>query len=259
MKHQRVKALFMLDVSEIFGPTVQGEGKRVGRPSIFIRLARCNLSCSGFAVQYVDDKGQKKLGCDTYYAVDPCFKSQWKKQTSTDIIEQVTALCGDNKYDIVISGGEPLLFWKKADFQALLAHFYKQKQQVTIETNASITIQFTENYQQHVLFSMSVKLANANEPVQKRINPQAIKNIVDNSTDCYFKFVVNKQEAQSCLTEIKQITGAAAHIDVYLMPQGDTVQALANNDQAVVDLCTKHNYIYCDRTHVRIWSDKRGV
>ena len=249
----------MLDVSEIFGPTVQGEGKRVGRPSIFIRLARCNLSCSGFAVPYIDDKGLQKLGCDTYYAVDPCFKSQWKKQTSADIIAQVSKLSGDNKYDIVISGGEPLLFWKKSDFQELLEYFYKQKQQVTIETNASIAIQFTQLYQTHVLFSMSVKLANANEPVQKRINPQAIKNIVENSIDCYFKFVVNKQEAHFCLAEIKQITSAASDVDVYLMPQGDTVEALAKNDQAVVELCTEHNYIYCDRTHVRIWSDKRGV
>ena len=50
-----------LDIQEIF-PTIQGEGPRVGTPSIFIRLGGCNLACTfcdtefeSFSNRAVDD------------------------------------------------------------------------------------------------------------------------------------------------------------------------------------------------------------
>jgi len=35
----------MLKVNEIFGPTIQGEGKSSGMPCAFLRLSLCNLHC----------------------------------------------------------------------------------------------------------------------------------------------------------------------------------------------------------------------
>ncbi|MDQ3757733.1 MAG: 7-carboxy-7-deazaguanine synthase QueE, partial [Actinomycetota bacterium] len=35
-----------LVVSEVFGPTWQGEGPSVGRTAAFVRLGRCNLACT---------------------------------------------------------------------------------------------------------------------------------------------------------------------------------------------------------------------
>ncbi|XPV54748.1 MAG: hypothetical protein ACNI3H_07570 [Halarcobacter ebronensis] len=67
----------MLEVNEIFGPTIQGEGKRVGTASVFIRFGKCNFKCEGFAVEYETPSGIKKCACDSYYAVDPAFKDQW--------------------------------------------------------------------------------------------------------------------------------------------------------------------------------------
>lgn len=249
----------MLEISEIFGPTVQGEGCRVGRPSVFIRLARCNFRCSGFAVEYISTDGVTKSGCDTYYAVDPCFKQQWQKLTADEVIAQVSHLCGGQAYDIVISGGEPLLFWKNSDFQQVLKHFSELGQRITIETNASLEIEFCKEYQKHILFSMSVKLSFVDEPQHKRVNIAALQNIIQHADACYFKFVINARHAAESIQEIKEITAPWPAVDVYLMPQGDTVEVLAEHDQAVVQLCTEHNYIYCDRTHIRIWDDRRGV
>ena len=42
----------MLEVNEIFGPTIQGEVKLVGNLSIFIRFGKCNFKCVGFNVEY---------------------------------------------------------------------------------------------------------------------------------------------------------------------------------------------------------------
>ena len=67
----------MLEINEIFGPTIQGEGKLVGTPSIFIRFGKCNFSCTGFGVVYETPSGIKKCACDSYYAVDKEFKDTW--------------------------------------------------------------------------------------------------------------------------------------------------------------------------------------
>jgi ribosome-binding ATPase YchF (GTP1/OBG family) len=52
MKPQKVKVQYMLEVSEIFGPTIQGEGQKIGTPSVFVRFGKCNFDCSGFGVEY---------------------------------------------------------------------------------------------------------------------------------------------------------------------------------------------------------------
>ena len=54
----------MLEVNEIFGPTIQGEGKLVGNLSIFIRFGKCNFKCVGFNVEYETPSGIKKCACD---------------------------------------------------------------------------------------------------------------------------------------------------------------------------------------------------
>jgi organic radical activating enzyme len=65
-----------LYLSECFY-SLQGEGKRVGIPSIFIRFTGCNMECQGFGVKYNDPiTGELKYGCDSYYAVDKSFKNQ---------------------------------------------------------------------------------------------------------------------------------------------------------------------------------------
>ncbi len=51
----------MLEINEIFGPTIQGEGKLVGTPSIFIRFGKCNFKCAGFNVEYDTPSGKKNL------------------------------------------------------------------------------------------------------------------------------------------------------------------------------------------------------
>ena len=55
----------MLEVNEIFGPTIQGEGKLVGNLSIFIRFGKCNFKCVGFNVEYETPSGVKKCACDS--------------------------------------------------------------------------------------------------------------------------------------------------------------------------------------------------
>ena len=254
----------MLEINEIFGPTIQGEGKLVGTPSIFIRFGKCNFSCTGFGVVYETPSGIKKCACDSYYAVDKEFKDTWTKyQSYNDIVAEVDNLISTYNYnykiDIVITGGEPLLYWNKKEFQKLLKHYIENGHKVTIETNASLNLNFEFDYQKEILFSMSVKLSNSLEPLNKRINKNTLVKILENTKDSYMKFVIGKDFLNKAKAEIIEILKDIPKCEVYLMPLGDTADEINKNCEDVINMAIENGFKYCDRLHIRVWNNKRGV
>lgn len=249
----------MLEINEIFGPTIQGEGKLVGTPSIFIRVGKCNFRCEGFSVEYETPSGIKKCSCDTFYAVDPAFKDQWKSMSCEDIVKKVEELKPNYNVDIVITGGEPLLYWRDLEFQKLLKYYVENDYKITIETNASLNIELDEEYQKKVLFSMSVKLSNSLEPLKKRLNVNTLTKILNNTKDSYLKFVVDKAFKEQAQKEIEEILSLIPRTDVYLMPMGDTAYEITQNCESMINMAIENGFKYCDRLHIRIWDNKRGV
>ncbi len=249
----------LLEVNEIFGPTIQGEGKLVGTPSIFIRFGKCNFKCEGFNVEYETPSGIKKCSCDSYYAVDMAFKEQWQQMNADEIIKEVLLLEPNYKIDIVITGGEPLLYWKNEEFQKLLKHYIENNYKVTIETNGSLNIDLTETYQKQILFSMSVKLSNSLEPLKKRVNVNTLTKIITQTEGSYLKFVIDEGFKEEANIEIQNILSSIPKVDVFLMPMGDTAEQINKNSEAVINLAIENGYKYCDRLHIRVWDNKRGV
>ncbi len=249
----------MLEINEIFGPTIQGEGKLIGTPSIFIRVGKCNMKCVGFNVEYETPSGIKKCSCDSYYAVDTAFKEQWHKMSCQDIIKKVEELKPNYNVDIVITGGEPLLYWQNEEFQSLLKYYVENNYKVTIETNASLNINFTQDYQEKILFSMSVKLSNSLEPLKKRVNIDTLTSIINKTKDSYLKFVIDKDFKEQATKEINSILSQIPKIDTYLMPMGDTADEINSNCETVIDMAIENGFKYCDRLHIRVWDNKRGV
>lgn len=250
----------MLEISEIFGPTIQGEGKKAGTPSVFIRFSKCNMNCSGYNVEYQTPTGTKNYSCDSYYAIDPTFKAQWKRYEShEELVQEVEKLFLDYKPDIVITGGEPLIYWNNKEFQKLLEHFILNDFHVTIETNGSLNIDFTQAYQKEILFSLSVKLSNCGESFEKRINLNALTTIIKQTKESYLKFVVNKAFIPDAKKEITQILNQIPFCEVYLMPMGETLNELNDNAKEVIQMAIQNNFKYSDRIHIRVWDNKRGV
>lgn len=81
-------------VSEIFGPTVQGEGVLIGRPTVFVRTGGCDFRCAW---------------CDTLYAVLPEYHNEWRPMTPAAIMAEVEALSGGRPILVTLSGGNPAL------------------------------------------------------------------------------------------------------------------------------------------------------
>lgn len=249
----------MLEVNEIFGPTIQGEGKRTGNPSVFIRFGQCNMQCSGFEVEYETPSGIKKCSCDSYHASDSAFRDEWQKfETSKPLIEEVNKLLPCYKTDIVITGGEPLLYWRDKEFQKFLHYYHAKGYHITIETNGSINIDL-EPWHKDILFSMSVKLSNSGEPVFKRINIPTLKKILELSKESYLKFVLDVDFLPQATQEIEEILTQIPPCEVYVMPLGDTAESIDKNALSVINFALKKGYKYSDRLHIRVWDNKRGV
>lgn len=91
-----VQATDMLRVSEVY-LSVQGEGLRVGLPTVFLRFGGCNLRCPGWP-------------CDTQHAIDPKYRNEWKRHTVEELVQRVHNVSGANDEVVICyTGGEPFL------------------------------------------------------------------------------------------------------------------------------------------------------
>ena len=107
-----------LIISEIFGPTVQGEGALVGKPTVFVRTGGCDYRCSW---------------CDTLYAVEKQYKDEWQTLSTQAVWEQIQAL-SPAPILITLSGGNPALM----DFSSLIEIGHQAGYTFALETQGSI-------------------------------------------------------------------------------------------------------------------------
>ena len=256
----------MVPVVEIFS-SLQGEGERAGVPSIFVRTGLCNFRCEGFGCTIVAPDGETVTGCDSIRAVSPKFKDRWKQFIDyEDFVKEIESYFPQYdkhniiKPDIVFTGGEPLLFWKDDVYQRTLSYFLSRHHKVTIETNASLDIDFFREYQKKIQFSMSVKLSNSGEPEHKRINIDTITKMLEYGNNSYLKFVVSKDSWDNDFKEIKGILKRIPiFAPVYLMPLGETQTHLEKNAKFVFEKCIELGFCYSDRLHIRCFNDKEAV
>ncbi|MFB9149280.1 7-carboxy-7-deazaguanine synthase QueE [Roseovarius ramblicola] len=81
-------------VSEIFGPTIQGEGALIGQPTVFVRTGGCDYRCSW---------------CDSLHAVDADYRHTWAPMQPGTVLAEVARLSGDRPILVTLSGGNPAI------------------------------------------------------------------------------------------------------------------------------------------------------
>lgn len=81
-------------VSEIFGPTIQGEGALIGQPTVFVRTGGCDYRCSW---------------CDSLHAVDSDYRETWVPMRAEAVMEEVARLSAGRPIMVTLSGGNPAI------------------------------------------------------------------------------------------------------------------------------------------------------
>lgn len=223
-------------VSEVFGPTWQGEGPSLGRRTGFLRLGQCNLDCAW---------------CDTPYTWD---WSRYDKETElsrrsiADLVAEIAAL---DVPMLVISGGEPLM--QQQGVAELLAAL-PSTLRVEIETNGTIAphADIIDRVDQ---FNVSPKLANSLVLLGKRRKSSVLRALRE-SGKAVFKFVA---ASVADLAEIDEIVTAAELAPIYVMAEGTSPDVILTRTRELADTVLARGWNMTTRLHVLIWGEQRGV
>lgn len=229
-----------LTVSEVFGPTVQGEGPSAGRRAMFLRLGRCNLDCKWCDTPYTWD-WQGKNGV--------VFKpaDELRDVSVRELVDHFAAMLGDDL--LVITGGEPMIQQRRiVQFLDVLDH-----DDVEIETNG--TQRAHARLGERVRFNVSPKLSGSGVARERAIDFDVLRDF-DGRFGASFKFVcVDERDVAEVDQLVKQLP--LARSSVWIMPEGRSVDALTAH-VAVAELAIARGYNVSGRLHVTLWGDQRG-
>ncbi len=252
-RDKRGKQLVKLPASGLTIPgTIQGEGKLNGVPSLFIRLAGCNLHCG-----WQTDDGHFSP-CDTAYAAYD-IREAYPMEVE-DICQTIIQNCASIRH-LVITGGEPLL--QKKELKILCS---KLKQigdfHITLETNATLfDAEVAENID---LFSLSPKL-NSSHPNQHiiSINPACIQKFITHAKTQQKEFQLKFVYAcESDIPEIKELLSQLKEWqreDILLMPLGESADILRINTHKTLEHCIRNGWRFCERLHISLFGEQIGV
>jgi 7-carboxy-7-deazaguanine synthase len=229
-----------MKVAELFY-SIQGEGKLVGVPSVFVRASGCNLRCSW---------------CDTPYA-------SWDPEGDDVPVDEIVrrVLVFPTRY-VVLTGGEPMIMPEIAE---LCRRLGAEGRHLTMETAATV-------YQpvEIDLASLSPKLSNSTPAdraggrfaaahERQRINLHVIQQFIDTTPAFQLKFVVSGEsdvaEVRSLLREIRGWQPA----DVLLMPEGTDPATLQSRTPWLSDVCKTTGFRFCHRLHIELYGNVRGT
>lgn len=225
----------MLTISEVFGPTLQGEGPSAGRRAGFVRLGRCNQQCTFCDTPYTWD-------WDRY---DPAVELH--EMTVDTILEQVDAM---DVPMVVLTGGEPLL--QQRGLEPLLRALKQRGLRVEVETAGTIAPTVLDLVDQ---WNVSPKLANSGNPLERRYKPDVLR-VFQATGQAVFKFVACEA---TDLDEIAAMVDECGLTDVWVMPEGTDAATLEKRSQAIGDAVVARGWNLTTRLHILIWGDKRGV
>jgi 7-carboxy-7-deazaguanine synthase len=279
-----------IKIAELFY-SIQGEGRYMGVPSVFLRTFGCNFTCGGFgmprgelsnereaiAERILEFKDYNELplvstGCDSYASWDARFKDLSPLVETDGIVERIMEMLPHKEWHdehLVITGGEPLLGWQK-QYPDLLRHpKMKDLKEITFETNGTmrLTTAFKEflaewafgGDEREITFSVSAKLPCSGEPWDDAIKPERVVEYEQYGT-AYLKFVIATEQDfadAECAIAAYRTAGFKGH--VYLMPVGGVESVYAMNNRNVAILAMKNGLRYSDRLQVPLFKNEWGT
>lgn len=243
-----------MKISEIFGPTIQGEGAAAGRHCLFVRLSLCNLECSWCDTPYTWAFTEAKASS---LAVPQVFDrdANSHEMTAATVVEELNKLWPMyiRPTMVVISGGEPMM--QQNDLIVLTAMLRQYGHDVHIETAG--TLMPSGSLDDLVAqYNVSPKLGHSGNVLSKRIKPEVLKFFAGNFK-AWFKFVVKEiGDLDEIDLLVKEYSIRPSRVMV--MPEGVTAPDNINVAREVADEAITRGYGLTFRSHILLWKDVRG-
>jgi 7-carboxy-7-deazaguanine synthase len=285
-----------IKIAELFY-SIQGEGRYMGVPSVFLRTFGCNFKCAGFGMprgevsheatdlaathtmiesfQKYEDLPLVSTGCDSYASWMPEFKDLSPMLTSEAIVDRIMEIIPHGEWKdehLVITGGEPLLGWQRA-YPELLSHpKMAGLKEITFETNGTQKLdpkfkEYLEDWRlpdtpfalRDITFSVSAKLPCSGEKWEDAICPEVVREYEDVGY-AYLKFVVtNEQDVQDAERAVEEYRAVGFTGPVYLMPVGGVERVYTLNNRAVAEMAMRKGWRYSDRLQVPLFKNEWGT
>jgi len=235
-------------VSEIFGPTIQGEGVLIGLPTVFVRTGGCDYRCSW---------------CDSLHAVDNRFRGDWQAMSVEQIWEQVRALSGGEPLTVSLSGGNPAI----QPLGELIECGHREGYRFALETQGSVARDW---------FSMLDTLVLSPKPPSSQMGTdwsrfEACLAAAQGRPLTVLKLVVFDDEDYAYA---KDAAARYPHLPIYLQPGNHTPPSPDTDDVIVdmtgvmrrmewlIDKVTQDRWFgarVLPQLHVLLWGNTRGV
>ncbi len=191
-------------------------------PSVFLRLAGCNLRCTF---------------CDTQEAL-----SGGVKFSLSEVKKRILELRG-SRSNLVVTGGEPLLQAKA--LEVLLPELLRHFSWAEMETNGTLPPLKVPGLR----YNVSPKLSNSGEPYSRRIKEVILKEFL--RLPAIFKFVIKDRSDLPEVLSLAEKVGIPSE-RIWLMPMASTARELELRASDVALLALEYGFRYCDRLHLRL-------
>lgn len=234
-------------VSEIFGPTIQGEGALIGLPTVFVRTGGCDYRCSW---------------CDSLHAVDAEYRATWVPMSAEAVMGEVARLSGERPIMVTLSGGNPAI----QPLSALIDLGHARGYSFAIETQGSVARDWFSALDMLVL---SPKPPSSGMVVDWAVFESCVVAAKDAAT--VLKIVVFDEVDYQWA---RQVAGRYPGLPVYLQP-GNHTPPPPEDDAATVDqdgIDARMRWLVervtgdgwfdakvLPQLHVMLWGNKRGV
>ncbi|RUZ71389.1 7-carboxy-7-deazaguanine synthase QueE [Mesorhizobium sp. M7A.F.Ca.US.006.01.1.1] len=235
-------------VSEIFGPTIQGEGMLIGLPTVFVRTGGCDYRCSW---------------CDSLHAVDSRFRRDWEMMSTDAVWQKVIALSGGQRLMVSLSGGNPAI----QPLGALIDHGHSEGYRFALETQGSVPKEWFAD--------LDVLVLSPKPPSSEMTTDwAAFDTCVEAAQDkprMALKLVVFDDDDYAYA---KDAAARYPQLPVYLQP-GNHTPPRPGNEDALIDMAGVMNRMewliekvtrdrwfearVLPQLHVLLWGNKRGV
>jgi 7-carboxy-7-deazaguanine synthase len=231
----------MLIISEIFGPTIQGEGALIGTPTVFVRTGGCDYRCSW---------------CDTLHAVDKKYKNDWLEMSANDVFKQVETLSGGQPILVTLSGGNPAI----QDLSELITLGKAKGYRFAMETQGSVSAAW---FAELDYLTLSPKAPSSKMMFDQVRFDTTLDNAQD--TNVSIKIVIADKEDLEWAGEIKQ---QYPHLPLYLQPcnleleEPPSLETLTRRTLNLVDEVIQRGWfdaIVLPQLHVYLWGNEKGV